>query len=185
MWPWATRDNRGDRIEELKLLVELYRLGVQTQMHFNELILRTRTLGATGLVVILGGAVVIRNQYPAAAFDLGPFIVGRTIVGPVSIPVAAAVALLGMVLVIVLDLLDRNYYMKLLKGATIYVYRIEDFAENAGMTIAGYGEAFRQSRHIRDAIGGPDASVGFVKWSYRIIGGVTALLFLLLLLVPA
>lgn len=181
MWPWQRSDNgEATRLRELELLVDLYRLGVETQMHFNELILRTRTLAGTGLVVILGGAVVIRNQYPMAGLNLGPFTVSKMTID-LHIPVAAGVALLGLVLVAIVYLLDRGYYMRLLRGATIYVYRIEDFAEKSGLKIAGYGQAFLQARLIRDAIGRPEASVKFVERAYAAIAIVTLIVFLLLL----
>jgi len=49
---WHDDSNPDEsRLRELEILSGQYRLGVETQMHFNELILRTRTMGMYGAVL--------------------------------------------------------------------------------------------------------------------------------------
>lgn len=165
-------DDRTLRAQEVGQLIELYRLGVQTQMHFNELILRTRVLGATGTVVVLGAAMIFRLEHPGAAFE----ILGYSVKAP------AVVAMFSMVLLLVVWLLDRRYYLSLLGGASRYVYRIEDYAKEHGITLAGYGDAFGQGRTIQRMFGAKEgASTRYVLGAYVFVGLIEVAYALLLL----
>lgn len=161
MWPWKRTDrSEVRRMEELRLLFDLYRLGVETQMHLNDLILRTRSLGASGTVLILGGAMFLRAQDPSAAISIGG----------VPVAVAALTAAFAPVLLGVAWVIDRRYYLALLGGASRYIYRIEDYVAARAITVAGMGNAFAQGRTIQAAFGRQEgASTKYVKQVYRAV----------------
>jgi hypothetical protein len=175
----AAKQGEGDetRLRELEILAGQYRLGVETQMHFNELILRTRSMGMYGAILVMGGALLLRSQYPtAAAFDWnfgsGQFPVFGA-VGPVILKLSAPalISLFGPVLLAIVWLMDRKYYLSLLGGASRYVYQIEDRAKEIGISLAGVPGAFGQGRTIQYTFGPRlGASTKYVNRAYFLVG---------------
>lgn len=154
-----------NRLREIEILAGQYRLGVQTQMHFNQLILRTRTLGMYGAVLVMGSALLLRSQYPASL----PF---RLALGQwvVQLSAPALIALFGPVLLVIVYLMDRHYYLRLLYGINRYVYGIERAARNEALQLAGISDAFRQGIDIQEAFGPRlGASTRFVKACYSLV----------------
>jgi len=180
-----------ERLKELGLLAGQYRLGVETQMHFNELILRTRSMGMYGAILVMGGALLLRSQYPnAQAFDwdfgwltlptggqLGPF--------AFKLSAPAAISLFGPLLLAIVWMMDRKYYMSLLGGASRYVYHIEDRAKEAGLTLAGVVGAFEQGRTIQQTFGPRlGASTKYVNRAYGLVGVAEAAIIFFLVTHP-
>jgi hypothetical protein len=163
---WHDDSNPDEsRLRELEILSGQYRLGVETQMHFNELILRTRTMGMYGAVLVMGSALLLRSQYPAAA----PF---RLASGQLAVQLSAPalIALFGPALLVIVYLMDRHYYLRLLYGINAYVYGIERQARDMGLKLAGVGDAFRQGLDIQKAFGPhAGASTRFVKACYLVV----------------
>lgn len=166
-WHESARDQDSDsaRLREMVILAGQYRLGVETQMHFNQLILRTRTLGMYGAILVMGSALLLRSQYPdSTPFQLawGQFLVQLS--GP------ALIALFGPVLLVIVYLMDRHYYLRLLYGINRYVYGIERSARKEGLKLAGISDAFRQGLDIQEAFGPrAGASTRFVKACYSLV----------------
>lgn len=160
-----------DAASELQVLAAQYRLGVETQMHFNQLILRTRVLGITGAVVVMGTALLFRVQYPAAT--------PVSFFGWVQLSPATLIALFGPGLLFLGLLMDRFYYLRLLGGASRYLYRLED--QLAARPIAGVEGAFRQATFIREAFGKRiGASTKFVWAAYMLVAVAEVIVILLL-----
>jgi hypothetical protein len=159
-------DPDATRLRELEILAGQYRLGVETQMHFNQLILRTRTLGMYGAVLVMGSALLLRSQYPSSApfqLALGPWVI--------QLSAPALIALFGPALLVIVYLMDRHYYLRLLYGINTYVYGIERSARDQGLMLAGIGDAFRQGLDIQKAFGShAGASIRFVKACYMLVG---------------
>lgn len=152
---------------ELKILADQYRLGVETQMHFNQLILRTRSLGMYGAILVMGSALLIRSQYPGAT----PFHVYLPLVNTAfDLAVPATIALFGPVLLVIVYLMDRHYYLRLLYGINSFVYSIERGTADQGLTLLGIPNTFRQGLFIQQAFGTrPGASTRFVKTAYTLV----------------
>lgn len=137
----------GSRIKEIELLAAQYRLGVETQMHFNELILRTRTLGMYGALLVMGTALFLRAQVPAPP----TLVYSWPNIFSISFPTPALVALFGPVLLVIVYLIDVQYYLRLHRGASTYVYTLERQTNELGLTVAGVTDVFRQGLYIQAA----------------------------------
>jgi hypothetical protein len=136
-------------------------------MHFNQLILRTRSLGMYGALLVMGSALLLRSQYPGATpFEVYvPFVNVAFQLSP-----SAAISLFGPVLLLIVYVMDRHYYLRLLYGINRYVYSIERATAEQGLTLLGIPNAFRQGLFIQQAFGPrPGASVRFVKIAYTLI----------------
>lgn len=158
-------DADATRLRELEILAGQYRLGVETQMHFNQLILRTRTLGMYGALLVMGSALLMRSQYPGTT----PF---RLALGQwmIELSAPALIALFGPALLVIVYLMDRHYYLRLLYGINAYVYSIERSARDQGLKLAGISDAFRQGLDIQKAFGPhAGASIRFVKVCYMLV----------------
>ncbi len=146
-------------------------------MHFNELILRTRSLGMYGAILVMGTAMYLRNQTPSPApfhFNLADRLV-------FDAPTPAVIALFGPVLLLIVYLIDRHYYLRLLYGINTFVYGIERQMEARGLALAGVENAFRQGLDIQKAFGARSgASTRFVKWCYMLVAVVEGIVILLL-----
>ena len=166
----------------VKLLAGQYRLGVETQMHFNQLIIRTRTLGMYGVVLVMGSAFLLRSQYPNAA----PF--------HLDIPAANLALQLSAPAVISLRprptchrLLDgqQHYYLRLLYGINSFVYSIERGTAENNLTLLGIPNTFRQGLFIQEAFGHrAGASVKFVKACYAMVALAELIVIVLLVTNP-
>ena len=51
-------------IEETKIILEEWKIVIQTQMHFNEMIMRARTTGVSVVMAVYGAAALAYGQYP-------------------------------------------------------------------------------------------------------------------------
>lgn len=51
-------------IEETKIRLEEWKTVINTQMHFNEMIIRARTMGVSVVIAVYGAAAFAFGQYP-------------------------------------------------------------------------------------------------------------------------
>jgi hypothetical protein len=77
--------------EKQQMYFEEYKLAIETQMHFNELLLKLRSFGITAVIAIFGYAVQSKNS--------------------------TSIIACGIVLLIALAFVDLLYFFKLLLGA--------------------------------------------------------------------
>jgi hypothetical protein len=82
---------------------------VRTQIHFNEIIHRTRQLTVTVIAAAFGAAIASFAAKPAGHLTLEAF--------SVNVPIATPLVILGLIFLAVGFLMDRSYYYKLLLGA--------------------------------------------------------------------
>ena len=104
--------------EHLGAAIEYYQTAIQLQTHYNEMLLRVRSLGLTAaatLLAVAGGA---------AAGEGGP-LGERLALGGVGLHASGAFALCALLLCAGLFLLDRFYYYRLFIAAVKNVVAFE------------------------------------------------------------
>ena len=156
----------GRAIQEMQLLLEEWKVVMETQMHFNDMIIRMRTTGLSVLIAVFGGAAIAIGQYP----DRFVGIAGR------DFHVAAPIILFGLLLWLAIFIIDYFYYHKCLLGAVKRGYQIDDAFKDcklAGTTMYG------MTTLIRDAIGKPGASRRYI-WTFYALVGLVGMAYLLL-----
>jgi hypothetical protein len=93
--------------DRTKFLIEEWKTVIETQIHFNEMIIRARTTGVSVVMAVYGAAALSIGQYP------GKFI---NVFGA-QFHVSAAIILFGISLLVGIFCMDYIYYYRLLLGA--------------------------------------------------------------------
>ena len=175
---------RSDTREvELKLLAGQYRLGVETQMHFNQLIIRTRTLGMYGVVLVMGSAFLLRSQYPnAAPFHLD--IPAANLALQLSAP--AVISLFGPVLLVIVYLMAQALLpAPSLRDQQLRVFDRARHSREQPDPSRESRNTFRQGLFIQEAFGHrAGASVKFVKACYAMVALAELIVIVLLVTNP-
>lgn len=122
--------------EEKAQYISIWKKAVDTQMHFNEMSVKSRQLGLTFVAAALGLGIVLLSRGEAFSFpiELGPVKFQANIA--VLLPIAALLALRAV------KQLDLNVYHKMLRGAVTFgedfesVYMKKIFDLEMGMTQA-------------------------------------------------
>ena len=105
-------------------LIQQWKTVVDAQMHFNDMILRTRALGITVVIGVYGAAAALANRPPQLTVE----ITGRH-------PNASSLIIcLGLALLVSVFLLDYCYYYKLLLGAVERGEQLERELSSQGAT---------------------------------------------------
>jgi hypothetical protein len=152
--------------QEMRLLLEEWKVVMQTQMHFNDMIIRMRTAGLSVLIAVFGGAAIAIGQYPDRFIE----------VAHRDFHVAAPIILFGLLLWLAIFIIDYFYYHKCLLGAVERGYQIDEAYK--GRQVAGTS-MYGMTTLIRDAIGKPGRSKWYIWAVYLLVGvvGVAYLLF--------
>lgn len=146
--------------ERMELLLQEWRTVVDTQMHFNDMIIRMRTLGVTAVVTVFGAAAFAIGQYPDRFYDL----LGE------RFHVSEGVIFFGLVLWAAIFFIDFFYYFRLLIGAVNRSYEIDDAFRNAHYM--GALRPFGMSRLISDAIGPRGIAQWLILGFYIVVFGI-------------
>jgi hypothetical protein len=101
----------------MQVVVDVWKEIVEVQMHFNDMLMRTRNYALTLLLAILAGSGVALEKNEV--IDLGHW------VGDISL--ASILLLLGVFGLLAFYALDRFYYHSLLVGAVYKATEIEDW----------------------------------------------------------
>ena len=88
-------------------IVQRWRGVIDTQMHFNDMLMRTRSIGLSMVIAVYGAAIVSAGQFPDSSVT---FVQLR-------LHVAVGIFAVGMLLLLSLFLLDRLYYFPMLIAA--------------------------------------------------------------------
>lgn len=148
-------DDKQDKIEEMKLILEEWKTVIQTQMHFNDMIMRIRTTGVSVVVTVFG----------AAAYSLQFDRLYLQISG-VSFHAAVPIVSFGLGMLLGIFVLDYCYYYRMLLGAVERGYEIDKAYKDRkinGINIYG------MTTLIRDKIGPPGRSKCYIHIFYGII----------------
>jgi hypothetical protein len=106
--------------------VQRWRALLDTQMHFNAMIVQTRAIGMSVIIAVFGAAALSLARAPDRFFVL-PWI---------SIPLAAVVMIFALLLLVALFVLEYFYYYPLLLTVVERTERIEVESQQAGSAIA-------------------------------------------------
>lgn len=176
--------------EQQKLFIQIWSKAVDTQMHFNEMSVKSRQLGLTFVTAALGVGIVLLGQGRAFELDVDIEIVSFQLHVSVLIVSGAALALFAV------GKLDLGVYHRMLRGAVTFG---EDFEENymkqvfeleKGMTqsISHYSRFSDASVNFKDGkyeYTGSDRKSAeekirdFYKWSIRVLWVIALSLFLI------
>jgi hypothetical protein len=105
----SNKEIQSDILEQWKTIVGI-------QMHFNDMIIRARTLGLTVVVAVYGAAVASIGQFPKQYLS----ILGR------ELHISIIGFLLGFILLISVFIIDRCYYYELLIGSVEKAEELEN-----------------------------------------------------------
>jgi hypothetical protein len=97
-------------------LIDQWKTIVGIQMHFNDMIIRMRTLGVTVVVAVYGAAAASIGQYPKQYISIFGKELHISIIG----------VLLGLLLLISVFIIDRFYYYELLIGSVERAEELEN-----------------------------------------------------------
>jgi hypothetical protein len=106
-------------------LVHRWRAALDTQMHFNDMLIRTRAAGMSIVVAVFGGAALAVEKFPQhVALFLG-----------IDVHLAAIVMFFGLLLLFSLFVLDYFYYYRMLLAAVERAEEIEAESRRPGSPI--------------------------------------------------
>jgi len=106
---------------DVKNDLELYKIGIEAQMHFNELLIRSRTTVITIAMGVMGATVIALRELNVY------FCWGRVHIGVV-------IPLMGLVFLIGQFIIDFFYYFRLLLGAVDFTEALDRrYADKGGL----------------------------------------------------
>jgi hypothetical protein len=107
-------------------LVQRWRAALDTQMHFNDMLIRTRAAGMSIVVAVFGGAALAVEKFPQhVALFFG-----------IDVHLAAVVMFFGLLLLFSLFVLDYFYYYRMLLAAVERTEDLEAESQRPGAPIA-------------------------------------------------
>jgi hypothetical protein len=151
----------GSSSKDQVAVVQRWRTVIDTQMHFNDMLMRTRTAGVSIVITVFGAAAVGLAQYP-----------GRLISMPgATIHVAAIVIIFGLLLLAALFVMDYFYFYRMLIAVVRHGEEMEAESRGPKSPIA-----FNLTCCLSDSISRRRAS--FVLLAFYGIPFVAGLIFL-------
>jgi hypothetical protein len=107
-------------------LVNRWRAAVDTQMHFNDMLIRTRAAGMSIVVAVFGGAALAVEKFPQHV----------TLFFDIDVHLAAVVMFFGLLLLFSLFVLDYFYYYRMLLAAVAKTEALEADSRRPGSPLA-------------------------------------------------
>ena len=141
----------GDSTEETKLILEEWKTVIQTQMHFNDMLMKMRTT-AVSVVLAVFGAAAYSLQYDKLYLTISSY----------SFHASVLIMVFGLGMLAGVFSLDYFYYYKMLLGAVKRGYEIDEAYKNKRVDNC---KIFGMTTMIRDAIGKPGKSK-YVIWLF-------------------
>ena len=106
-------------------IVQRWRGVIDTQMHFNDMLMRTRSIGLSMVIAVYGAAIVSAGQFPDSSVRFVDL----------RLHVAVGIFAVGMLLLLSLFLLDRCYYFPMLLATVELGEEIERESGSAAQPI--------------------------------------------------
>ena len=158
--------------KETELILEEWKTVIQTQMHFNDMIMKMRTTGVSVVLAVFG----------AAAYSLQFDRLYLTISG-YSFHASVLIIAFGLGMLVGVFGLDYFYYYKMLLGAVKRGYEIDEAYKDRQVDNT---KIFGMTTMIRDEIGKPRKSKVFIGLFYGLVFalGIVFILGVLLGYVP-
>jgi uncharacterized membrane protein YwzB len=141
--------------EETKLILEEWKTVIQTQMHFNEMLMKMRTTAVSIVIAV----------FSAAAYSLQYDKLYLTIRG-CSFHASVLIITFGLGMLVGVFVLDYFYYYKMLLGAVERGYQIDRAYKDK---LIDGAKMFGLSTEIRKAIGKPHLSKFYVWTFYGLV----------------
>lgn len=108
--------------DRLKYELEQWKVAIDTQMHFNELLMKMRTTVISIILATFGASAIALKDVNWFVNFLG-----------FDIRASAAILAIGIVFLSVQFLIDANYYFRLLLGAVEYTESLDQKYKNEGL----------------------------------------------------
>jgi len=141
--------------EETRLILEEWKTVIQTQMHFNDMIMKMRTT-AVSVVLAVFGAAAYSLQYDKLYLRIGN----------VSFHASVLIIAFGLGMLVGVFCLDYFYYYKMLLGAVQRGYDIDQAYKDR---LVDGCKIFGMSTKIRDSLGKPGKSKYFIWIFYGLV----------------
>ncbi|KPV63226.1 MAG: hypothetical protein AOA66_0948 [Candidatus Bathyarchaeota archaeon BA2] len=142
-------------IKDAQLILEEWKTVIQTQMHFNEMIMRVRTTGVS-VVLAVFGAAAFSLQFEKLYLRIGTF----------AFHAAVPIIGFGLGMLTGVFILDYFYYYKMLLGAVRRGYQIDEAYKHKAVNGT---KMFGMTALISKAIGKPGRSKFYVWAFYGIV----------------
>jgi len=162
------------KLEKIRIQKEIWEKAVDTQMHFNEMSVKSRQLGLSFVVAALGLAVILL----ANEGDFSIIIQIPIFDVPWEFHVAGIIVLISSFVLIAVSLLDLNVYHRMLRGAVAFGEEIEkkNLVETIMNTPLGMTESISFFSRFTDAEVKDSKYIGKIKttaknkilWFYRL-----------------
>lgn len=120
-------------------LVNRWRACIDTQMHFNEMLLRARAAAMSIVMAVFGGSAVALERFPR---DL-------ELLPGVGIPMAAVVMFFGLLLLFSVFVLDFFYYYRMLLAVVERTEQLENESRRPGEPVEFFLTSAISSRVTR------------------------------------
>ncbi|HJY78067.1 MAG TPA: hypothetical protein VKE95_15630 [Burkholderiales bacterium] len=141
--------------------VQRWRAVIDTQMHFNDMLMRTRSIGLSMVIAVYGAAIVSAGQYPDSTVTFFAY----------RLHVGVGIFFVGMLLLVSLFLLDRCYYFRMLIATVELAEEIERESGSAMQPIE-----LKLTQHVSASVSRRTASL--VLWLFYAVPFLIGLLFL-------
>ena len=138
-------------IDKFKLIIEEWKVVIQTQMHFNEMIMKMRTTSISIFLAIFGAAA-ISLQYSMKLTILN-----------FKFHASVLIIIVGIIMLISVFIIDYCYYDRMLRGAVEKSYKIDNAFKDVKILDTSL---FGLSTSIRNGIGETEASKKYIKLFY-------------------
>jgi hypothetical protein len=148
-----------DDQQRLDFLMNEWKVLVDMQMHFNDMILRMRTLAVSVVISVFG----------AAGFAIGQYKDRFVVVAGHQVHVAAFVIAFGLILWLAVFLMDYGYYYRMLVGAVRRTWDIDSAISGKSLLAQANIGLFGAATKISQEIGPKGASKTFVIGFYLIV----------------
>lgn len=120
--------------------IEIWKVAINTQMHFNDLLIKMRTTVISIILAVFGAAsIALRDM----VLHVG--------IGKMKIHVSAIALMIGIIFIVVQYLVDRFYYFKLLTGAVNFTKKIDEKYKNINGVKFGLTESIIESVSEKNA----------------------------------
>lgn len=159
-------------VSRLALILEEWKVVIQTQMHFNQMLMQMRT-AAISIVLGIFGAAVVSLQYNNL------FI---TLFGTFHFHASIIIMVFGIGMLVSMLCLDYFYYYKMLRGAVNRGYEIDNaFTEKIdGYKVFGMTTLIHNS--VGDSFGGKVQRSAALVWTFYGVILCLGVLFIVVIL---
>ncbi|MFC1480523.1 hypothetical protein ACFL5Y_03650 [Candidatus Omnitrophota bacterium] len=111
-------------MDDEKILLETWKVAMDTQMHFNDLLIKMRTTVISIILAVFGGAAIALKDLKIPPVRICDF----------DLRISAVVIIIGLVFLAAQAFLDIFYYFRLLLGAVDFTAQLDKKHNFFGLT---------------------------------------------------